>query len=123
MKSPAIMYVYAVFLAICGFIAYVMSEFEQITALIPVAMGLIMAAMGWLASMIDRNKAAGMIGVHIGLVLPVLYALMFGMLGYRRASAEDPAMYLVTIFGVMFVGSIIAFVAILKTRPKPEARG
>lgn len=126
MKSPKIMYGYAAFLVVCGFIAFALSGFETraLTALIaPAVMGGIMVLMGWMASQIETKRIMGMIGVHVGMVLPLLLAVLFGRLAYARGTGEDPVMYLATIFGIMVLGSIVAFIMILLTRPKPEARG
>jgi MFS family permease len=126
MKSPRVMYVYALFLIVCGFLAFAMAGFEMraLTALVaPAVMGGIMALMGWMASKIETNRIMGIIGVHVGMVLPLLFALMFARLAYARGTGDDPVIYLATIFGIMVLGSIITFVLILLTRPKPEARG
>lgn len=126
MKSPKIMYGYAVFLVVCGFIAFAMAGFEMraLTALIaPAAMGGIMALMGWMASKIETNRLMGMIGIHVGMVLPLLLAVLFGMLAYRRGTGDEPVIYLATIFGIMVLGSVITSVLIVLNRPKPEARG
>jgi hypothetical protein len=122
MKSPTIMYAYAAFLVAGALFAYAMSGFAQPTALIPVGMAVVMALMGVMAGLIEKNRLVGMFGIHAGLALPVLYAAMFAFLGYRRYVGESP-MYLVLTFTLLAIGSVIAFVLILRTRPRPEARG
>lgn len=122
MKSPKVMYSYAAFLAIVSIAAYVISGFASVTALIPVAMGAVMAIMGWMAGKVETNRGLGMFGIHAGLVLPLLYALMFAHRAYGQFTDEDTTTYLLVTFVILCIGSIIGFVMILLTRPKPEAR-
>lgn len=126
MKSPKIMYGYAAFLVICGFVAFAWSGFapDAKTALIaPAGMGALMVVLGLMAGRVETSRTIGMIGIHAGMVLPLALGGMFIWLGYKRFTAEEPVVYLATIFAVMAVGSFIAFFMILKARPKPEDRG
>lgn len=123
LKSPAIMYAYAGFLVACGLIAFALSGFAALTALVaPAAFGLLMVICGVMASKVHTNRTVGMIGIHIGLGLPVIYMIGFIWLSYGRFTREEPVVYLGTIFAIMAAGSLAAFIAILLTRPKPEAR-
>lgn len=125
MKSPPIMYMYAAFLIICGLVAFAMSGFERgaITALIaPGIAASLMVVCGVMAGRIHTSRVMGMIGIHVGLVLPILYGSMFAMLSYRRFTQEEPTLYLAWIFAVLTAGSLLTFIALLLTRPKPEAR-
>lgn len=123
MKSPKVMYGYAAFLVIVSVAAYVFSGFASLTALIPVVMGAVMALMGWMAGKVETNRSIGMFGIHAGLVLPLLYTLMFAHRAYGQFTADEPTTYLLITFMTLCIGSIIGFVMILLTRPKPEARG
>lgn len=127
MKSPRLMYAYAVFLVICGFVAYFMAPptANAGTALIvssgSAAVMVICAAM---AGAIHRKRTVGMIGIHAGLLLPMLFAVLFAFRAYKTYSGGDPdKRYLAIILTIMAVGSVIAFVALAMTRPKPEQRG
>lgn len=127
MKSPRLMYAYAAFLVICGFVAYFMAppNAKAATALIvssgTAALVVICAAM---AGAIYRKRTVGMIGIHAGLVLPLLFAILFAARAYKAYSGGDPdKRYLAIILTVMAVGSVIAFVALLMTRPNLEQRG
>lgn len=132
LKSAKLMLVYAGFLVACGFAAFALSNFESraMTALIAGGgSAVLMTICAVMASMLHRNRPVGMIGIHVGLVLPLLLAGVFGWRAYGafqkyQAGGEGaPAGHLPYILGVLMVGSIVAFVMILKTRPKPEARG
>jgi hypothetical protein len=123
MKSPKMMYGYAAFLVIVSVAAYAISGFASVTALIPVVMGAIMALMGWMASKVETSRGMGMFGIHAGMVLPLLFALMFAHRAYGQFTAEETKMYLAVTFVILCVGSIIGFIMILLARPKPDARG
>lgn len=125
MKAATVMYGYAGFLAVCGVLAFAIGAARtgelQYTALIPVAMGLVVTACGIMAGLLDRRHTVGMIGIHLGLVLPALFGVMFAVMTYTRMTGDAPY-YLVTIFAVMTIGSFVALALLLKLRPKPEDR-
>ena len=124
MRSPAILYAYAVFLAVCGLVAFAMSGFaaNARTALI-VGFGtaIVIAICAALAGMFQRNRTAGMIGIHVGLVLPLIFAGLFGWRAWQ-AYADPAKLYLAVILAIMAAGSVIAFIMVLRTRPTPATR-
>jgi len=122
MRTPIILYLYAAFLAACGLAAFAMSGFaaNARTALI-VGFGtaIIIALCAWLASMIHKQKTAGMIGIHVGLILPLIFAVLFGWRAYKAYG--DPSggkLYLAIILAIMALGSVIVFGLLLRARPK-----
>ena len=125
MKPSAILYLYAAFLAICGFAAFAMSGFaaNARTALV-VGFGtaVVMIIFGFLAGMKHKNRAAGMIGIHVGLLLPLVFAVLFGWRAYK-AYADPAKLYLAIILAIMALGSVVVFGLLLSARPKPEMRG
>jgi hypothetical protein len=125
MTASIIMFMYAAFLAACGFAAFAMSGFapNARTALI-VGFGtaIVMAVCGVLARMISTNKTAGMIGIHAGLVLTIIFAALFGWRAWQ-AYADPAKLYLAVILAVMAVGSVIAFAMLLRARPRKALRG
>ncbi len=122
LNSPKWMFAFAGFLVLGALVTFALSGFAAMTALIPIGLAVPMVICGVLAAMLEKNKVAGMIGIHVGLVLPLLYALMLGHRAWAAWDGGGPA-YQVTMLAVMAVGSAVAFVVILQTRPKPEARG
>jgi hypothetical protein len=125
MKAAQVMFGYAGVLIMGGVIAFTIAAVGgaiQMTALIPVFMAAPMMAFGIMAALYNRNHTVGMIGIHAGLVLPLLYGAMFAYLAYARATAEEPRMYLVTIFVVMAVASFVSLGLLVSLRPKPEDR-
>jgi hypothetical protein len=126
MKSPAILYLYAAFLALCGLSAFAMSGFaaNARTALI-VGFGtaLVIAICGVLAGMIEKSRTAGIIGIHVGLILPLVFAGLFGWRAYKTYAGGDPAkLYLAVVLAIMALGSVIVFGWLLNARPKAAMR-
>lgn len=125
MPTPLIMYLYALFLTACGFAAFALSGFASTarTALI-VGFGtaVVMAICGLLAGMISKSKAMGMVGIHVGLILPLIFAGLFGWRAYK-AYADPAKLYLAIILAIMALGSVIVFGLLLSARPKAAMRG
>jgi hypothetical protein len=125
MKSPRIMFFYAGFLFACGIIAFLMAadRTRAMTALYMTgAAALLMIVCGVFARLINVRRAVAMAAIHIGMVLPVIYGIAFSMLAYRRFTTQPPTTYLAVIFTIMAIASVIAFIAILRTRPAMEKR-
>jgi hypothetical protein len=127
MPTPILMVVYVAFLATCGVVAFAMSGFAsnaRTSLIVGFGTAAVMVTCGWLASMIKRNKAAGMIGIHVGLILPLIFAGLFGWRAYKAyADPSGGKLYLATILSIMALGSILAFGLLLSARPKVEMRG
>jgi hypothetical protein len=127
MKSPGIMFVYALFLAASGFTAFALAGFDWTHAKTALIVGLGTAAAmvlcAALASMYPRNKPAAMVGIHVGLVLPLVFAGLFGWRSYKTFSTGgDAKLYLAIVLAVMAVGSLVAFILIAMKRPNLAAR-
>ncbi len=124
MPTPILLYLYAAFLAACGFAAFAMSGFASNakTALI-VGFGtaIVIAICGFLAGMIHKNRGAGMIGIHVGLILPLIFAGLFAWRAYK-AYADPANLYLAVILAIMALGSVIVFGLLLSARPKAAMR-
>lgn len=124
MKSPAIMFMYAGFLAVCGFAAFAMSGFAanaRTALIVGCGTAFVMIVCGVLAGMIHKNKAAGMIGIHAGMLLPLIFACLFGWRAWK-AYADPAKLYLAVILAIMALGSVIVFGWLLSARPKAELR-
>jgi hypothetical protein len=126
MKSSKIMFLYAAFIVVCSGLAFALAP-EKAKAMTALYAGggaaFLMVLCGIVARMLPTHRALGMIGVHIGLVLPGLFAIEFGRRSYKNFSGADGKMYLAIIFAVLAVGSLAAMIGILQTRPKKEDRG
>lgn len=86
---------------------------------------LLMLLMGFMSSMIGRSKAVGMIGIHLGMLLPIVFAVAYAVVGwgrYTKWQAGEKPFANVVLFAVMVLASVIAAVLVLKARPSKEAR-
>jgi len=126
MKSARIMFVYAVFLAACGVVAFVMAPpgaHATTALLVPGVAAALMVISGLMANAFHRNRTIGMIGIHVGLVLPLVFAIAFGYCAYNTfAHGGDEKRYLAWILSVLAAGSIVALIAIALKRPPKEKR-
>lgn len=127
MKSARIMFGYAAFLVICGLIAFFMAppDAKATTALlVPCIAAGLMVVFASMASAFYRNRVVGMVGIHVGMALPILFAGAFGYRAYNTfTSGVEEKQYLAIILSVMAIGSVLAFIAILLTRPPKVMRG
>ena len=114
-------------LIVCGLAGWGSAGFEgkAISAIIAGgATGILMIGMGLLAS--SSKRAPMMIGIHLGIILPLLFAGMFAWVAsqrWRSFLAGEPKLASALIISVMAVTSLVTFVMVLRMRPKPEDRG
>lgn len=161
-KFAAISGTYAGFMVLVGLIAYAMAPVgaAAATALaVPVVCAVLVGIFAVMALSIRKNRRVGMIGIHVGLILPLLFAIMIGHRAwvatqgvaeyreaeqaYQQLTAAEPAAdtpdrrsaffeerdvadhdraYLRNALWVLTAGSLVAFGALLATRPKPPQR-
>jgi peptidoglycan/LPS O-acetylase OafA/YrhL len=124
------MLTYAGFLVLCGLLAFALSGFDwthgKTALVVPLGCAVIMAICAHFANKVHTNRAAGTIGIHAGLLFPLLFAVLVGWRAwkaYEKLDGPEGKGYLAAILAVIAIGSVVAFVAILKTRPPKEARG
>lgn len=87
---------------------------------------LLMLLMGFMTSQFARSKAIGMIGIHLGMLLPIVFAIAYAVVGWGRFTkwqAGEKPLANVLLFAVMVLASVIAAAMILKSRPPKESRG
>lgn len=150
-KAALLMFVYAIGLLVIGWLTMVVAPpgAKAITAIIaPGAMAVLMIVCAVATLMIGSNRAVGMAGIHVGLVLPLLFAIVVGTtrlpksldaaFEFKRAidssasgvivtkSAQEgephPKGYQAVGMGGMVALSGFAFVALLMQRPKVPKR-
>jgi hypothetical protein len=88
----AVMFIYASLLLAAGFFAFSNAPegANPTTALvIPGAAALLMIIAGVLTLGAARNPRLGAIGAHVGVVLTILFTLLFGFTAWRRTGALD----------------------------------
>jgi hypothetical protein len=85
-----------------------------------------MLAMAWMSRMIDRSKVLGMIGIHLGMLLPAVFGVAYAIVGWGRFTgwqAGEKPFANVLLFLAMILASLLATIGILKARPSKDARG
>lgn len=102
-KAAAVMGVYAALLVVGGLVAYFMAPPGASAAtaiIIPAVCAVVMIVCAALAARLPRSRRAGMIGIHLGLVFALVFAIGIGgrawtatrgVAGYHRALAEVQA--------------------------------
>lgn len=86
---------------------------------------LLMLLMAFMSRRIDRSKAIGMIGIHLGMLLPIVFGIAYATVGWGRFTAwqagEKPFLN-VLLFAAMVLASLLATIGIVKARPSKAAR-
>jgi hypothetical protein len=114
-------------LIVCGLLGWGSAGFEAkaISAIIAGgATGIIMIGMGLLAA--SSKRAPMMIGIHMGILLPLLFGAMFAWRASKSWAATlagEPKLVGAVIISVMAVVSLVTFIMVLRMRPKPSERG
>ena len=91
-KAANAMFLYAGVMVAAGVVAYVLAPetANAGTALaVPAACGGVMVLCGLMSLAIGKQKVVGMIGIHLGLVLPLLFAGVIGMRAVKTGEAVD----------------------------------
>ena len=118
------MFGYALVMLIAGMVAFGLAPVgsNALTALIvPSVCGLLMVGCGLMARVIGTKYVVGMIGIHLGLVLPIVFA---AMTAFRAMKVDAPEKaYLRNTLWFLAVASVIAFFVILSRRPAKDQRG
>jgi hypothetical protein len=86
---------------------------------------MLMLLMGFMSSRIKRSKIVGMIGIHLGMLLPIVFAIAYAVVGwgrYTKWQAGEKPFANVLLFAVMVLSSVVAAVLVLKARPSKDAR-
>jgi len=87
---------------------------------------LLMVVMAWMSARLDRSKAIGMIGIHLGMLLPFVFAVAYAVVGWGRLGkwqAGEKPLSAVVLFAVMVLASLAAGIAVLQARPSKGERG
>lgn len=146
-KAAITMFAYGVTILVIGY-ATMALRFPGAAALTAIIAPLIMAGLMFACAvaslMIGRNRRAGMIGIHVGLVLPLLFALAIGFgrlpkslsatgefndlvraqeagVVVREGDKPRPTAYQSVGMVSMLAVSGFAFVALVMLRPKVPA--
>lgn len=86
----------------------------------------IMAVMAFMSRRIEHSKAVGMIGIHLGMLLPLAFAIAYAVVGWSRFTkwqAGEKPLASVLLFLAMVLSSLVATAAIIAARPAKADRG
>lgn len=130
LRSPAVLLAYAGFLLLAGVVAFGLSGFDwehgKTAILIPGACAVVIAVCALMAKALPTNRAVGMTGIHLGLALPLVFAAAIGHRAYaawQKVGTPEGKTYLAVTLTVIAIVSVVAFIAVLRTRPPKSARG
>ncbi|HED54277.1 MAG TPA: hypothetical protein ENJ00_08765 [Phycisphaerales bacterium] len=79
-RTSVIMFLYAALLVTFGVLAYLIAPpgaHAQTAVVVTAICALLMVAMGVLSMLIHKKRNLGMIGIHVGLLLPMVFAVAF----------------------------------------------
>lgn len=121
--ASKILFGYGLFLIVCGFLGWAATGFSSSgkTAIMSGGVsGALVLVSAWLAG--RPAKKLQMIGAHLGLVLPLLFAIPFtwrGIVGWQATAAGEDKLYVAILLSSMALASLIVFVLLIMNRPKP----
>jgi hypothetical protein len=80
---------------------------------------------GWMSSRLEVSRAIGMIGIHVGMLLPLLFGVAYAVVGWGRFTrwqAGESPLANVLLFAALVLASVTAAVAVIKARPPKASR-
>ncbi len=126
LKSVRIMILFAFFLIACGIGAWAVEDFSAKARTAVFAGGgggALMLLMAFFAA--SKSKAIHMIGIHLGMILALALGALYGwraVVAWQAVGAGEPKAALAVLLTAMAASGLLAFVAILRNRPRPQDR-
>jgi hypothetical protein len=126
LKSVRTMILLGLFLIVCGIGAWGVEEFSakaRTAAIAGGGGGVLMLLMAFFAA--RKSKAAHMIGIHLGMLLALALGALYGwraVIAWQAVGDGEPKAALAVLLTAMAASGVLAFVAILRSRPSPEGR-
>lgn len=81
-RAAVVMFLYAALMLSLGILAYLIAPpgaNAKTAVFVTGACALVMVAMGVMSLMVYKKRKVGMIGIHLGLILPIIFASLFLM--------------------------------------------
>ena len=91
-------------------------------AALPLLLAATLAICSLMSLWIRKDRLIGMIGIHLGLVIPLIGALALAWRGWERLQVDGIGSPQVILLGISAVLGAFVFAAMLRTRPPKEAR-
>ena len=118
--------VYAVALLGASLVAWRFTDPQKsglANAALPLVLSAALAVCSVMALWIRKDRLIGMIGIHAGLVIPLVAAIALVWRGWERMQVDGIGSPQVILLGISGVLGAFVFAAMLRTRPPKEARG
>jgi hypothetical protein len=117
--------VYAVSLLGTGLVAWRVTD-PQKSGLANIALPMVLsgalAASSCMALWIRKDRLIGMIGIHVGLVIPLISAIALAWRGWERLQVDGIGSPQVILLGIAAVLGAFVFAAMLRMRPPKAER-
>jgi hypothetical protein len=91
-------------------------------AALPLVLSGALAACSVMALWIRKDRLIGMIGIHLGLVIPLIGAIALAWRAWERLQVDGIGSPQVILLGISGVLGAFVFAAMLRTRPPKEER-
>jgi hypothetical protein len=122
-RPTQILLAYAVFLLVCGATGFAQSGFrpQARSALVVSASTAALMALCAYLSRVSASTRSRKIGIHLGLLLPLLLAGVFAWRAHLAWTSPDKA-YVANLLASMAAGSLVTLVALLVHKPPPPPK-
>lgn len=117
--------VYAVALLGASLVAWRFTDPQKsglANAALPLVLSAALAVCSVMALWIRKDRLIGMIGIHAGLVIPLVAAIALVWRGWERMQVDGIGSPQVILLGISGVLGAFVFAAMLRTRPPKEER-
>jgi hypothetical protein len=91
-------------------------------AALPLVLSGALAACSVMALWIRKDRLIGMIGIHLGLLIPLIGAIALAWRAWERLQVDGIGSPQVILLGICSVLGAFVFAAMLRTRPPKEER-
>ena len=115
--------VYAAALAGAGMVAWRFTDPQKSgleNAALPLLLAVALGVCSVMALWIRKDRMIGMIGIHVGLVVPIVGAGSLAWRAWERLRSDGIGSPQVILLGICAVLGVFVFVTMLQTRPPKE---
>ena len=91
-------------------------------AALPLLLAAALATCSVMALWIRKDRVIGMIGIHVGLAVPLFGAVALAWRAWERLRVDGIGSPQVILLGICAVLGVFVFASMLRTRPPKEAR-
>jgi hypothetical protein len=117
--------IYAAALVGAGMVAWRFTDPQKSgleNAALPLLLAVALGVCSVMALWIRKDRVIGMIGIHVGLVVPIVGAVALAWRAWERLKQDGIGSPQVILLGICSVLGVFVFASMLRTRPPKEAR-